>query len=170
MLVFLEKVAWLSLFLIICFIIAGITGYIEPDLCRCSAPTLVKHPVPVECPAPVECRKLEEKAPVKRRADDFMDKILIYGGKECWRSFAEYSEHVYLVCVGQTWFFHDYRIYSEYNSNPFNTPVEPLKVKILEIKDGWVKVERTGGLPENRNVKSLNISKELFVYFTKVEE
>lgn len=94
-----------------------------------------------------------------------------YKGKKCWYTLYGDDLDTCIVCIGDVWeqvTMDDY--YAELNADPFKPQVKPLKAKILEIKDGWVRFKRIDGDPANKNRTTMAISDALCVQFSKVEK
>jgi hypothetical protein len=103
--------------------------------------------------------------------DKNLDTLFSYNSTKCWRTYVKDTVHVCMACVGDVWeqvSMDDY--YAELNADPFKTQVKPLKAKILEIKDGWVRFKRIDGDPANKNITTMAISDALCVQFSKLEK
>lgn len=99
------------------------------------------------------------------------EKVVTYKGKKCYRSFVTDTPYDCLVCVGDVWEnVTSFEIYDELNADPFKPRVRPLQVKILDVKEGWVKFKRTYGDPRNKNVTSFSIGETLCPNFQKLEK
>lgn len=109
---------------------------------------------------------------IKRLSEDLPYYTLFkHEGKSCYQTFVKDEIYTCMVCVGDTWEqVSADDIYSELNADPFNPQIKPLKVKILEIKEGWVRFKRIDGDPANRKKVTFSIEDVLCTQFSKVEK